>query len=96
MPKHVLLHSGAGSARSIRANPSPPPTSTSAAEDPSNPSLCVIVRTYWGHGGKEEDRGLRALLRSLQAQPLTRCRGHSSLANTARFVTDLANEYVYV
>eukprot|EP00887_Chlorella_sp_A99_P006362 scaffold3.g6362.t1 len=31
--------------------------------------FCVVVRTYWGHGGSSSDgRGLRRLLRSLQRQ----------------------------
>lgn len=33
-----------------------------------SPEFCVIVRTYWGHGQRAGDGGLRRLLRSLQRQ----------------------------
>lgn len=33
-----------------------------------NPTFCVVVRTYWGHGLRAGDGGLRRLLRSLQRQ----------------------------
>lgn len=33
-----------------------------------DPEFCVIVRTYWGHGKRAGDAGLRRLLRSLQRQ----------------------------
>lgn len=33
----------------------------------SAPEFCVVVRTYWGHGGAT-DGGLRRLLRALQRQ----------------------------
>jgi hypothetical protein len=33
----------------------------------TSPDFCVVVRTYWGHGGSG-DGGLRRLLRSLQRQ----------------------------
>ena len=32
------------------------------------PEFCVVVRTYWGHGARAGDGGLRRLLRSLQRQ----------------------------
>ena len=32
------------------------------------PEFCVVVRTYWGHGQRAGDGGLRRLLRSLQRQ----------------------------
>ena len=32
-----------------------------------SPSLCVVVRTYWGHG-VDPQSGLRALIASLQRQ----------------------------
>ena len=34
----------------------------------SAPDFCVVVRTYWGHGQRAGDGGLRRLLRSLQRQ----------------------------
>ena len=34
----------------------------------SSPDFCVVVRTYWGHGQRAGDGGLRRLLRSLQRQ----------------------------
>ncbi len=42
-----------------------------AAPNATSPAICVIVRTFWGHGGKnmeEQQQGLRSLLASLQAQ----------------------------
>ena len=30
--------------------------------------FCVVVRTYWGHGQRAGEGGLRRLLRSLQRQ----------------------------
>lgn len=45
---------------------------TLAGRSPSradgNPTFCVVVRTYWGHGLRAGDGGLRRLLRSLQRQ----------------------------
>lgn len=37
----------------------------SGAADRKQPAICMVVRTYWGHGG---DGGLRRLLTSLQQQ----------------------------
>lgn len=34
----------------------------------SSPDFCVVVRTYWGHGQRAGDGGLRRLLRSLHRQ----------------------------
>ena len=31
------------------------------------PNICVVIRTYWGHGG-ESQQGLRNLIESLQRQ----------------------------
>ena len=45
-----------------------PPATASHAD---SPAICVIVRTFWGHGGKTAEhqrQGLRSLLASLQAQ----------------------------
>ena len=42
-----------------------------AAPNATSPAVCVIVRTFWGHGGKnmeERQQGLRSLLASLRAQ----------------------------
>ena len=39
------------------------------------PAICVIVRTFWGHGGstlEHRRQGLRSLLASLQAQQNSR------------------------
>ena len=47
-----------------------------AAPAATVPAICVIVRTFWGHGGTNaEDRqqGLRSLLASLRAQQNPRC-----------------------
>ena len=47
-----------------------------AAPNATSPAICVIVRTFWGHGGKnmeEQRQGLRSLLASLQAQNNPRC-----------------------
>ena len=53
--------------------PLPPPnavynTLTGRTGRDPNPEFCVVVRTYWGHGQKAGDGGLRRLLRSLQRQ----------------------------
>ena len=45
-----------------------PPVTASHAD---SPAICVIVRTFWGHGGRTAEhqrQGLRSLLASLQAQ----------------------------
>ena len=42
-----------------------------AAPNVMAPAICVVVRTFWGHGGKnmdERQEGLRSLLASLRAQ----------------------------
>jgi hypothetical protein len=39
--------------------------------DPKHPAVCMVVRTYWGHGGDgalQRRQGLRRLLTSLQQQ----------------------------
>ena len=36
------------------------------------PAICVIIRTYWGHGG-DSHSGLRALIASLQRQSVKEC-----------------------
>jgi hypothetical protein len=47
-----------------------PDIPTSSSESLASPIICVIVRTFWGHGdgGSSE---LRDLLTSLQAQEIT-------------------------
>lgn len=44
----------------------PAPVCVQASQTPL-PSICVVVRTYWGHGA-EPQSGLRALIASLQRQ----------------------------
>lgn len=37
------------------------------------PKVCIVVRTYWGHGKVYGDNSLARLLQSLQSQTHTRC-----------------------
>jgi hypothetical protein len=39
--------------------------------NPMQPAICMVVRTFWGHGGDsalQRRQGLRSLLTSLQQQ----------------------------
>ena len=66
----LLLASGAlrGPAAGARAAPAPAP----APAAPPPPLVCVVVRTYWGHGSYG-DNALGGLLLSLAQQTHTKC-----------------------
>ena len=54
----LALASAAGASADVPANP-------------EHPAVCMVVRTYWGHGGDgalQRRQGLRRLLTSLQQQ----------------------------
>lgn len=44
-------------------------SSTSGSDD----LVCIVIRTFWGHGKNWGDDSLRTLLQSLQNQNHTRC-----------------------
>lgn len=52
----------------------PAPTLMNFNTKQQEPQFCVIVRTYWGHSGSEQ-QGLRRLIRSLRRQSVQRCGG---------------------
>lgn len=46
-------------------------TAAKVAAEQAQPAICVVVRTFWGHGGDnalQRRQGLRRLLTSLQQQ----------------------------
>lgn len=44
----------------------------SSSSTRANDMFCFVIRTYWGHGGKENPAGLRRLLKSIQQQQAQR------------------------